>query len=93
MNTPAPPDDVWTVGEALSYLNAGPVNLRLTRKKVRQMAQDPDCQVRAIAGGTSPAGRRRWFRLVASTVRAERARLLRESGYEDPDWSAPGASG
>jgi len=93
MNTPAPPDEVWTVGEASAYLNAGPVNLRSTPKRVRQMAQDPGCQVRAIVGGTTAQGRRRWYRLVASTVRAERARLLRESGYEDPDWPANSAGG
>jgi hypothetical protein len=93
MDTPASADEIWTVGDAVAYLNAGPVNLRVTRKRVRAMADDPACQIRSIRGGTSAAGRRTWYRLVASTVRAERARLLRESGYEDPDWPVRSTAG
>lgn len=92
MNAPAAADEVWTVGQAASYLNAGPVNLRFSPRRVRRAAQDPTCQIRVVAGGTG-GGRRRWFRLLASTVRAERARLLAASGFEDPDWPADRSSG
>lgn len=91
METPrAGQDEVWTVGRARAYLNGGPVDFHLTAKLVREMAQDPGCQIRPISGGTAASGRPRWFRLLASTVRAERARLLRAAGFDDPDWPAGG---
>lgn len=86
MDTPVAGDEVWTVGQAADYLNAGPVRLVSTTKRVRRMAQDPGCQIRSIVGGVDTLGRRHWFKLVASTVRAERARLLGLAGFEDPDW-------
>jgi hypothetical protein len=93
MDTPAPVGALWTVGHAAAYLNAGPVDFQLSPKRVRLMAQDPSCQIRPVIGGTAVGGRRRWYRLLASTVRAERARLLAESGYEDPDWPVEGVPG
>jgi hypothetical protein len=87
MNTAAPGgDEVWTTERAAEYLNAGPVDFGFSRKQVRRMAQDPGCQIRALPGITTPTGRRSWYRLLASTVRAERARLLAEAGFEDPGW-------
>lgn len=86
-------DEVWTVGRAARYLNAGGVDFGITPKAVRFMAKDPKCQIRPVAGGTGPAGERTWYRLLASTVRAERARLLAEAGREDPDWPAQRPTG
>lgn len=75
------PDETWTVGEAARYLNAGGVDFRIQPRRVRRWADDPGCQIRAVGGGTG-----RWRRVLASTVRAERARLLVEAGRLDPDW-------
>lgn len=77
------PDETWTVGEAARYLNAGGINFRIEPRRVRRWADDPGCQIRAVAGGTG-----RWRRVLASTVRAERVRLLAEAGRRDPDWPA-----
>ena len=89
MTTGSPaPDEIWTVGEATAYLNAGGVDFRIKHRQVREMADDPSCPVQAVAGGH---GSGRWRRLVASTVRAERARRLAELGRSDPDWSPPAA--
>ncbi len=79
----APPDETWTVGEAARYLNGGGVNFGITPKRVRMMAKDPECLVRDVSGGG-----RQWRRLLASTVRAERRRLLTAAGREDPDMPA-----
>ena len=85
-------DEVWTVGEAADYLNAGGVNFGITPKRVRRMAKNPSCQIRAVAGGTE-GGQRTWFRLLASTVRAERARLLTLADRQDPGYPTPGEAG
>jgi hypothetical protein len=82
-------DEVWTVGEAATYLNAGAVDFGLDPRDVRGMAKDPGCLIRPISGGTGPDGRRSWYRLLASSVRAERARRLAEAGFDDPEWQAP----
>lgn len=79
-------DGTWTTGEAAAYLNGGGVDFRITPKAVRQMADDPDNQVAAVRGGGG-----RWRRLLVSTVRAERARMLAEAGREDPEWPVSGA--
>lgn len=82
-------DETWTIGQAVDWLNGGGVDFHFTRKSVRQMVKDPNCQIRAISGGMTPDGDRRWFRVLASTVRAERDRLLAEvaeAGVQDPDF-------
>jgi hypothetical protein len=86
-------DEVWTVGEAAAYLNAGPVNFGITPKRVRFMAKDPDRRIRAVSGGAQVGGRRTWYRVLASTVRAERASMLKAAGYEDPEWPRPEGAG
>lgn len=78
MGTP-PSDETWTVGRAARYLNGGGVDFKITPRRVRLMAYDPDCQIKDVSGGAG------WLRLLASTVRAERARLLAEAGRDDPD--------
>lgn len=89
MDTPAGRgDEVWTVGEAATYLNAGGVDFGFTSRRVRSLAGDPGSLVRAVSGGTPAEGRRRWYRLLASSVRAERARLLKAAGLDDPNWPA-----
>ncbi len=80
-------DEIWTVGEATTYLNAGGLNFRLTVRQVREMADDPNCPVRALSGGQ---GSGKWRRLLASTVRAERARRLAAAGRSDPEWPPAG---
>lgn len=82
MGTP-PSDETWTVGRAARYLNDGGVDFGITPKRVRLLAYDPECQIRDVSGG------RGWLRLLASTVRAERARRLAEAGRTDPDWPTP----
>ena len=84
-------DEVWTVGQAAAYLNAGRVAFGFRPRDVRMMAKNPDSLIRAISGGTDASGRSSWYRLLASTVRAERARRLAEAGFDDPEWptSAP----
>lgn len=77
-------DEVWTIGEATVYLNSGGVDFRIKPKKVRQWADDPGGPVALVAGGQG-----RWRRVLASSVRAERARLLREVGRDDPGWVPP----
>lgn len=79
-----PPDETWTVGEAARYLNGGGIDFKISPKRVRLMALDPDCQIRDVSGGS-----RRWYRLLASTVRAERARLLAEAGRQEPRDDTP----
>jgi len=80
--TPSPPDETWTVGEAAAYLNAGGVDFKLDARAVRRMIDAPPdgCLIRLVSGG-----RRRWRRVLASSVRAERSRLLAEAGRLDPD--------
>jgi hypothetical protein len=78
------------MGRAAEYLNAGGVDFGITAKAVRFMADDPDNQIRVRPRSD---GRTRWRRALASTVRAERARLLREVGRDDPEWPVPGAAG
>lgn len=78
--TTPPPDETWTVGQAAAYLNAGGVDFKLDPRAVRRMVDDdPDCVIRIVSGGN-----RRWRRLLASTVRAERRRLLAQAGRPDP---------
>lgn len=75
------PDETWTVGEAARYLNAGGINFRFTPRRVRRWADNPECQIRAVQLGDGT-----WRRVLASTVRAERARLLEQAGRRDPQW-------
>lgn len=75
------PDETWTVGEAARYLNAGPVDFQIQPRKVRRWAESPQCQIRAVRAADGA-----WRRVLASTVRAERARLLALAGYRDPEW-------
>jgi len=86
-------DEVWTVGKAADYLNAGGVDFGLAPRHVRMMAKDPNCLIRPISGGTTATGRIAWYRLLASSVRAERARRLAEAGFDDPDWPVQKGSG
>ena len=79
-------DEVWTVGEAATYLNAGGIDFRIKPKTVRRWADDPRKAITTAAGGNG-----RWRRVLASSVRAERARLLRSVGREDPDLTPPPA--
>jgi hypothetical protein len=79
------PDATWTTGEAAAYLNAGGVDFGFTARKVRQLTSHPHTLIRVIRV-------HRWRRLVVSTVRAERARLLAEIGRVDPDWPGPPAA-
>lgn len=84
-NTTPPPDETWTVGQAAAYLNAGGVDFKLDPRAVRRLVDnDPDCVIRIVSGGN-----RRWRRLLASTVHAERRRLLALAGRPDPA-DAPG---
>lgn len=86
---PAGPDEpTWTMGEAARFLNGGGVDFQFDARAVRRMADDPDNQIRAVT-----RGRRGWRRALASTVRAERARLLAAAGRADPDSPAPGYGG
>ena len=79
MSTSPPPSDAtWTTGQAAVYLNAGGVDFGFTARKVRALISTPDCLIRASRPG-------RWRRLIVSTVRAERARLLAAAGVEDPE--------
>ena len=78
-DTTPPPDETWTVGEAAAYLNAGGVDFGYDGRAVRRMADDPECQIKIVSGGN-----RRWRRVLASTVRAERRRLLDAAGRSDP---------
>lgn len=75
------PDETWTVGEAARYLNSGGIDFRIQPRRVRRWAENPECQIRAIRTGDGT-----WRRVLASTVRAERARLLADAGRRDPDW-------
>jgi hypothetical protein len=75
------PDETWYVGEAARYLNGGGIDFGIDGRRVRRWADNPECQIRAVG-----AGRGRWRRVLASTVRAERARLLAEAGRVDPGW-------
>jgi hypothetical protein len=77
-------EETWTVGEAATYLNAGGIDLGINAKAVRRAADNPDNQIRAVSGGGG-----RWRRVLRSTVRAERARLLRRAGVDDPEWPLP----
>lgn len=79
-------DGTWTTGEAAAYLNGGGVDFRITPKAVRQMADDPGNQVTAVRGGGG-----QWRRVLVSTVRAERSRILAEAGRVDPDCPASAA--
>ncbi len=79
-------DETWHVGEAARYLNAGGIDFRISPRRVRRWADDPECQIQAVSGG---GGTGRWRRVLASTVRAERARLLEKAGRVDPDWTPP----
>ncbi len=92
MDVPAG-DETWTVGESARYLNAGGVDFGFTAKRVRFMAKDPGCGIVAVSGGAVRGGRYTWYRILASTVRAERARLLAEAGREDPDWPVARSAG
>lgn len=73
-----PDDETWTTGQAAVYLNAGGVDFGYDARQVRQAADNPDCQIRAVRRG-------RWRRVLVSTVRAERARLLAEADRVDPE--------
>lgn len=81
-----PGDETWTVGEAAAYLNAGGIDFRIRPRTVRRMADNPESGIVAVEGGGG-----RWRRLLASSVRAERARLLAQAGREDPDATPPAA--
>lgn len=89
MSTPQD-DEIWNAGRALRYLNSGGIDFGITRQRLRRMILDPECQIRALSGGADGHGGRSWFRLLASTVRAERARLLDEAGRDDPERPAHG---
>ncbi len=80
-----PPEQTWTMGAAAAYLNAGGVDFGISARDVRRMADDPGNQITA----TSRGGPGSWRRAAASTVRAERARLLRDLGRRDPEWPEP----
>lgn len=87
-------DETWTVGEAARFLNGGGVDFGITPKRVRFMAKDPECGITAVSGGAQkPGGRYTWHRIIASSVRAERARLLAQAGREDPEWPVPQVAG
>jgi hypothetical protein len=75
------PDETWTVGEAARYLNAGGIDFGIEPRKVRRWVNNPACQIAAVQPATG-----QWRQVLASTVRAERARLLAAAGRQDPDW-------
>lgn len=79
-------DEVWTVGEAAKFLNAGGVDFRISPKTVRRWADDPSQGIVLASGGQG-----RWRRVLASSVRAERRRMLAELNRVDPG-DAPSAA-
>lgn len=85
--TTEPPagEEVWRVGQAADYLNAGGVDLRITGRKVRRWARDPRRLIRATSQGFNS-----WSWVSAESVRAERIRLLSQLGRRDPALDADG---
>lgn len=70
-------DELWTVGQAAAYLNAGGVDLRFRPRRVTEM----------ISRGELPGLQTHvqgWRRTPASAIRRLRAELLRELGRVDP---------
>lgn len=76
---PSGTEEVWRVGAAAQYLNAGGVDFGITPRKVRRWAGDPN---RLIKGTSS--GRYAWRWVTAASVRAQRVRLLADLGRHDP---------
>ena len=84
-----PPEELWRVSDAVRYLNAGPVDLKINHRAVQRMADNPNNRIQAFRPDDDG---HRWRWLLASTVRAERARRLAVLGFDDPEWPVPGPS-
>jgi hypothetical protein len=74
-------EQVWTVGEAAAFLNAGPVDFRVRPKTVSRWCDDGSRGLRVAMGQ-----RGEWRRVLASSVRELRASMLASAGYADPEW-------